>query len=95
MDLHLREGGRFYRSRLGQAVPGERPLLHWVSRRLAAGLQRSAGPVSWRSEGIGMSAADKLRAAAEALVLGNSEKQRQELESEIRKAQEDAKKEGK
>lgn len=35
-----------------------------------------------------MSAADKLRAAAEALVLGNSEKQRQELEREIREAQE-------
>jgi len=40
-----------------------------------------------------MSAADKLRAAAEALVLGNSEKQRQQLEAEIRKEQEeDAKK---
>jgi hypothetical protein len=35
-----------------------------------------------------MSAADKLRAAAEALVLGTSEKQRQELEREIREAQE-------
>jgi hypothetical protein len=35
-----------------------------------------------------VSAADKLRAAAEALVLGNSEKQRQELEREIREAQE-------
>ena len=37
-----------------------------------------------------MSAADKLRAAAEALVLGNSEKQRQEVEAEARKALEEA-----
>ncbi len=42
-----------------------------------------------------MSAADKLRAAAEALVLGTEEKKRQELEAEIRKAQEEAGKEGK
>jgi hypothetical protein len=35
-----------------------------------------------------MSAADKLRAAVEALVLGKSEKQRQELEAEIRAEQE-------
>jgi hypothetical protein len=39
-----------------------------------------------------MSAADKLREAAEALILGREEKKRQELEVEIRKAQEDNKK---
>lgn len=44
-----------------------------------------------------MSAKDKLAAAAEALILGREEKRRQELEAEIRKAQEEAakKQEGK
>lgn len=35
-----------------------------------------------------MSAADKIREAAEALILGRAEKERQKLEAEIRKAQE-------
>lgn len=40
-----------------------------------------------------MSAADKLRAAAEALILGKAEKQRQELEAAAEQIrQEDAKK---
>lgn len=43
-----------------------------------------------------MSAKDKVLAAAEALLLGTEERKRQELEAEIRKAQEEAaKKEGK
>jgi hypothetical protein len=33
-----------------------------------------------------MSAADKIRAAAEALILGNSEKQRQEVERQAEEA---------
>lgn len=39
--------------------------------------------------GSDRSAAARIRAAAEALVLGTDEKKRQELEAEIRKAQED------
>jgi len=37
-----------------------------------------------------MSAKDKLHAAAEALLLGTEERKRQQLEAEIRKAQEEA-----
>jgi hypothetical protein len=39
-----------------------------------------------------MSAADKLRDAAEALVLGKSEKQRQELEAAAERIRQEAKK---
>ncbi len=42
-----------------------------------------------------MSAKDKLAKAAEALVLGNSERKRQELEAEVERIrQEEAKKQG-
>jgi hypothetical protein len=41
-----------------------------------------------------MSAADKLRAAAEALLLGREEKQRQELEAAAERIRQEAKKQG-
>lgn len=41
-----------------------------------------------------MSAADKLRQAAEALVLGNSERKRQELEAELERIRQEAENRG-